>query len=52
MRSTLIGFLVGCGLAAITAFSALACPYQSSATNDQANQQVAQTQNAPQTNSQ
>jgi hypothetical protein len=52
MRSTLIGLLVGCGLMAITAFAALACPYQSSASNDQASQQMAQTQSSTQTDSQ
>jgi len=53
MRSKLIALLLGSGLAAATAFSALACPYQSSASDDQAaQQQLAQSQGSSQTNSQ
>jgi hypothetical protein len=35
MRTKLIGLLLGCGLAAATIIPALACPYQTNASNDQ-----------------
>ena len=51
MRSKLIAFLVGCGLAAFVA-PALACDYHNmSAHNDQSSEQTAQTQTPSDTGS-
>jgi len=50
MRTKLLAILVGCGLVAATIAPALACQYQTNASNyQQAPQQTAQAQPQPET---
>ncbi len=53
MRSKIIGFVVGCGLAAATIVPALACSYHTQASSDQNKpQQTAQAQDSTDTTAQ
>ena len=53
MRSKIIGFVVGCGLAAATIVPALACSYHTQASSDQNKpEQTAQAQGSTNTSAQ